>query len=88
MEPKFEPHALYVEGSYFGDHDVLVDGQLDGRDSTAVAWTDATLLVLTKAIILKLFKQFPKVKKQMESLAQDKRQSFQNSIKKSQEEFL
>jgi len=43
-----EPINLHVEGSYFGDNDVLVNGGRDGRDSTAIAETDGQLLVITK----------------------------------------
>jgi CRP-like cAMP-binding protein len=34
------PFNLYVEGSYFGDSDVLVNAGRDGRDGTAVAETE------------------------------------------------
>lgn len=39
----------HVEGSYFGDHDVLINQGRDGRDSTAIAETECQLLVITKA---------------------------------------
>ena len=39
---------LHVEGSYFGDNDVLLNGGRDGRDSTAIAETECALLVITK----------------------------------------
>ena len=31
------PFNLYVEGSYFGDSDIIVSGHKDGRDGTAIA---------------------------------------------------
>jgi len=43
-----DPINLHVEGSYFGDNDVLLNGGRDGRDSTAIAETECALLVITK----------------------------------------
>lgn len=31
------PFNLYVEGSYFGDSDIIATGVKDGRDGTAIA---------------------------------------------------
>jgi len=45
---RLEPFCLYVEGSMFGDQDILIDNGRDGRDSTSVAQNDCILLVLTK----------------------------------------
>ena len=61
--PKLEPFSLYVEGSYFGDQDILINNGRDGRDSTAIAQTDCTLLVLTKVLISKLLRKFPRIKR-------------------------
>jgi hypothetical protein len=35
--PVLEPFSLYVEGSLFGDQDILIDNGRNGRDSTAIA---------------------------------------------------
>ena len=39
---------MHVEGSYFGDNDVLLNEGRDGRDSTAQAEVECQLLVITK----------------------------------------
>ena len=36
-KPRIEPFCLYVEGSMFGDSDILIDNGREGRDSTAIA---------------------------------------------------
>jgi hypothetical protein len=36
-QPRLEPFCLYVEGSMFGDQDILLDNGRDGRDSTSIA---------------------------------------------------
>lgn len=65
LQPRLEPFCLYVEGSMFGDQDILLDNGRDGRDSTSVAQTDAVLLVLAKLSLSRILKKFPKVKRQM-----------------------
>jgi len=35
-EPYMIPFNMYVEGSYFGDNDVLKDVKKKGRDGTAL----------------------------------------------------
>lgn len=59
------PINLHVEGSYFGDNDVLLNQGRDGRDSTAIAETECQLLLITKQQILDLLKKFPLVRKEM-----------------------
>jgi len=46
------PFIQYVEGSYFGDCDLLIPGlRVFERDSTAVAWNEVHLFVLSRDII-------------------------------------
>lgn len=35
-KPRLEPFCLFVDGSMFGDQDILIDNGRDGRDSTAI----------------------------------------------------
>lgn len=42
------PFIAYVEGSYFGDSDIFFADESKGRDGTAIADSEAHLLVLTK----------------------------------------
>jgi hypothetical protein len=53
-----------------------------------VAWNDVTLLVITKQLLLKLLKRYPKVKTQMKEHANEKRDSFQKSIQECVKEYL
>mmetsp|Transcript_3992 Transcript_3992/g.6008 ORF Transcript_3992/g.6008 Transcript_3992/m.6008 type:complete len:84 (+) Transcript_3992:2790-3041(+) len=78
-----EPFALYVEGSYFGDQDILMNNGRNGRDSTAVAQTDCSLLVVTKLLIQRMIRKFPKVKKQMKQMADARSKANQEAISQS-----
>lgn len=64
-----DPINLHVEGSYFGDNDVLLNGGRDGRDSTAIAETECALLVITKSQLTELLKKFPAVRREMKQVA-------------------
>ena len=64
-----QPINLTVEGSYFGDIEVLLNQGRDGRMAMAIAMTDCYLLVVTRAEMIKLLKQYPKVKKEMKLVA-------------------
>lgn len=63
------PINMHVEGTYFGDNDVLLNQGRDGRDSTAIAETECQLLLITKQQILDLLKKFPLVRKEMKIVA-------------------
>jgi CRP-like cAMP-binding protein len=47
-QPNLVPINLHVEGSYFGDNDVLINSGRDGRDSSAIADVECQLLVINK----------------------------------------
>ena len=68
-QSKPDPINLHVEGSYFGDNDVLLAGGRVGRDSTAIAETECALLVITKAHLNDLLKKFPVVRREMKKVA-------------------
>jgi len=65
------PFIKYIEGSYFGDVDILVPGlKFFERDSTAVAASEVNLFVLSRDIIMNVLKRtYAKEIKQMEQLA-------------------
>lgn len=55
------PFNMYVEGSYFGDSDVLVPPQIkqeQGRDGTALVDTQLIIFVMTRKNLLSVLKQF------------------------------
>lgn len=58
---------------------------MDGRDSTSIAQTDCSLLVLTKIQYLKLAKKFVKVKRQMVNMATQRRNHFKKAIEECKE---
>ena len=69
-EPNNVPFNLYVEGSYFGDCDVLVNEGSDGRDGTAEADTESQLLVLNRKDLKMLLDKFMKVGVEMTKVAE------------------
>lgn len=42
------PFNMYVEGSYFGDSDVLGDLENEGRDGTALVDAESNLFIITR----------------------------------------
>jgi len=46
------PFIHYIQGSYFGDVDILCPGKVFERDSTAVADSEVNLFVLQRHIIV------------------------------------
>lgn len=67
------PFNLYVEGSYFGDSDVLINQGKDGRDGTAQAEIECQLLVITKKELNNLLRRFNSIKKEMKKVAKERR---------------
>jgi len=74
------PFILYVEGSCFGDSDVLLNHGKDGRDSTAIADEEAQLFYITKKELDKILKEFELVKREMTKVAQNRRDNHQMLI--------
>ncbi len=68
--PQYEAINLHVQGSYFGDNDVLINNGRNGRDTTAIAETECQLLVLTKYYLFDILKKFPAYRKEMKQVAQ------------------
>ena len=64
------PFVMYLEGSYFGDSDVLTTGDRRyERDATAVAQSECHFFVLSRDIIQSLKRTFFNEIKEMEELA-------------------
>lgn len=82
-----QPLSLTVEGSYFGDIEVLLNQGRDGRMAMAVAMTECMLLVITRAEMMKLLKQYPKVKKEMKQVATRRRRRNAKYIEQLHERF-
>ena len=78
--PNNVPINLHVEGSYFGDNDVLLNQGRDGRDSSAIADVECQLLVISKGQLLDLLRKFPAVKKEMKLVAAKRRAHHQKQI--------
>jgi hypothetical protein len=53
------PFNMYIEGSYFGDSDVLTqDREVDGRDGTALVDAQSVIYVICRRDLLHVLKQF------------------------------
>jgi len=48
------PFNMYVEGSYFGDSDVLGDLENEGRDGTAQVDAESNFFVITRTELMKV----------------------------------
>jgi hypothetical protein len=65
---------MYVEGSYFGDSDVLADKNNDGRDGTAVIDARSKIFVITRKDLLSVLKHFKNTySKEMHFIAKERR---------------
>lgn len=82
-EPQYAPFNMYVEGSYFGDSDVLGDHENEGRDGTAIVDAESNLYVITRKSLLEVLnkKQFKHtIAKEMKQIARERRIHHKNSI--------
>lgn len=68
-EPNNVPFNLYVEGSYFGDLEILVEERAEGRDGTAEADDVCQLLVLNRKDCKILIEKFEDVGDEMKNIA-------------------
>ena len=48
------PFNMYVEGSYFGDSDVLGDLENEGRDGTALVDAESNLFVINRKTLIEV----------------------------------
>ena len=80
-EPANVPIHLHVEGSYFGDSDVLINRGKDGRESTAVAETECDLEVINRQNMMKVLRKFPEIKNEMKEVAKRRRANHWKNVK-------
>jgi len=73
LKQKKVAFITYVEGSYFGDSDVFGQDAGKGRDSTAIAETECSLLVLHKKDLFSLFEDFGELKMEMEEIGKERK---------------
>jgi hypothetical protein len=65
---------MYVEGSYFGDSDVLADKTNDGRDGTAIVDSESKILLITRKDLSSVLKHFKDTySKDMHFIAKERR---------------
>lgn len=57
-KPYLIPFNMYLEGSYFGDSDVLADKNNEGRDGTALVDAKSVIYVIVRKDLLKVLKLF------------------------------
>ena len=56
--PHYIPFNMYVEGSYFGDSDVLADKNNEGRDGTALVDGKSCIYVISRKDMMSVLKLF------------------------------
>jgi len=76
------PFISYLEGSYFGDNDIMLDLTRDDlyRDGTAVTEMECQFLILSKDAILKHKAIFSKEIGEIEALAKKRSEKHKNLI--------
>lgn len=73
---------MYIEGSYFGDTDVLLPGLRHfERDSTAVAEEECQFFVLSREVLMSLKRTFAREVQEMEELATKRKRNHRHLIK-------
>ena len=75
------PFIKYIEGSYFGDNDILVPGlRFFERDSTATASVECQFFVLQREFLMRLRRTFGREILQMEEQAKRRKFNHKNLI--------
>ena len=85
---KYVPVNICVEGSYFGDVEVILNHGRDVRKTMAVAKEESQLLVTTKAKIVDLLSNFPSVSREMKVVATRRLGYLTHSIEAVKQEFF
>ena len=87
-DAQYVPVNVCVEGSYFGDIEVILNQGRDVRKAMAVAKQESMLLVVTKKQVLELLSDFPTVFKEMKIVATRRLNYLQRSIDQVKLEFF
>jgi hypothetical protein len=73
-QPYHIPFNMYMQGSYFGDSDVLADKTNDGRDGTAIVDAESVVFVITRKELLSVLRMFKdSYSKEMHFIAKERR---------------
>lgn len=79
--PYLIPFNMYVEGSYFGDSDVLADTSNEGRDGTALVDAKSIIYVIVGKDLLQVLKLFKhSYLKEMRIIAKERRLHHKSAI--------
>ncbi|CDW89105.1 cation channel family protein [Stylonychia lemnae] len=83
------PFNMYVEGSYFGDLEILLKKcRRQGRDGTAIVDSECHLLVIGSKELKAILKYFPDIQIQMENTANIRRKRHQKQIQEAKKKYL
>jgi CRP-like cAMP-binding protein len=69
------PFILYVEGSCFGDSDVILNFGKDGRDATAIADEEVQLFYITKIDLTEVLNDFSHIEREMSNVAMNRKEN-------------
>jgi hypothetical protein len=79
--PYLIPFNMYVEGSYFGDSDVLADTSNEGRDGTALVDAKSIIYVIVGKDLIQVLKLFKhSYLKEMRIIAKERRLHHKSAI--------
>ena len=81
-DANFMPVNVCVEGTYFGDVEVILNQGSDVRRTMAIANEECQLLVITRNQIMELLREFVHVFKEMKIVAQRRLGYITTSIEK------
>ena len=80
-EPMNIPFNMYVEGSYFGEMEMMLKHfKNKGRDGTAIVDSECHLLVMNSRELRIILRHFPIIEKQMKTTARKRRVHHEKAI--------
>lgn len=72
--PYYIPFNMYVEGSCFGESDVLADPKNEGRDGTAIVDGKSCIYVITRKDLISVLRLFRNtISNTMRQIAKERR---------------
>lgn len=79
-DPMFQiPINMYVQGSYFGDIEIMIKSNT-GRDSTAEVEAESHFLFIQKLQLFTSFKNFPAIEREMHYVAGERKTRHEENI--------